>query len=278
MKISKHLIWPALLIVLTACDHTTQLTSGADYLSRIPKSHTHGSSLSGSSLSGSSLGATGSKTVEADIRRIAAVEPDLHFPARIGLARIEGGSLTNPPQAELESFAHLAETLGPAYGEFVPVSPFIASMVNKTDKYGRSVDGVVNDIRRASARQHLDYVLTYEVTSTVSSRSNALSLADLTVLGLYVLPSRNVKVKATASAILIDVRNGYPYGTATAFATGKKLMTKAGSGAARRKLYHSNSLEAVENLTVDLEAMLKELWAKQAKLEQKANLEQQAKR
>jgi len=49
---------------------------------------------------------------------------------------------------------------------------------------------VIDHIRRGAARQHLDYVIAYEVTDKTKSDGNALRLADLTVLGLFVLPSR----------------------------------------------------------------------------------------
>ena len=209
-------------ILLTACGTTTQMTSGADYLARYKPTAT----------------AATSSGIDSQVRSIAAIEPDLRFPARIGLARIQNGQLTTAPADEMQAWGDLADNLGAPYGEFVPVSPFIAAMVRpeptKLDKRyypNPQTNRVVADIRRASARQHLDYVLVYEVSQNSTKESNALSLADLTVLGLYVLPSRSVKIDSTASALLIDVRNGYPYGTATAFATDKQVRTVLGSGA-----------------------------------------------
>ena len=43
-----------------------------------------------------------------------------------------------------------------------------------------------------------------------------LNLADLTIIGAYLFPSRVVRARGYASALLVDVRNGYPYGTAAA--------------------------------------------------------------
>mgnify|MGYP000695844565 CR=1 FL=1 len=237
--------------VLSACA-TTQMTSGQDYLNGYAPAHK------------SQLASyTGNANASSDqqVRDIAAVEPTLKFPARIGLARINRHRLSNAPVAELEIWQALAEDLGPATGEFVPVSPFIADMVRPTQSKSAQ-HNVVADIRRASARQHLDYVLIYETVQATSQESNALSLADLTVLGLYVLPSRSVKVDSSASAILVDVRNGYPYGTATAFATAKKNTTKAGSGAYRRTVKSKTNTEAVENLAKDVKTMFHDLQRK----------------
>ena len=229
-------------LTITACSAHTQLTSGNDYLSRYSPSQAQMSS-----------------SIDEDVRQIAAIEPNLQFPAQIGLARIERGRLTNAPSDELGAWGQLADDLGPAYGEIVPVSPFIASMV-RPENTKLHAEHVVSDIRRASARQHLDYVLVYEVNNTSENESNALSLADLTILGLYVLPSRNVKVESTASALLLDVRNGYPYGTATAFAEAKKVATRAGSGSYRAKLHSSTKLDAVINLTEEVEVMFEDLY------------------
>jgi len=226
---------------LGACSAHTQLTSGNDYLKRYASPQSHMAS-----------------SLDQDVRSIAAVEPDLQFPARIGLARIKRRSLTNIPADEIQSWMDLADTLGPKYGEFVPVSPFIASMVRPTDT-NLNTEHVVADIRRASARQHLDYVLIYEVSQKSSKKSNALSIADLTVLGLFVLPSRSMKVDSTASALLIDVRNGYPYGTATAFARKKKATTVASSGNYRQEVRNKTNVEAVENLVIEVETMFEDL-------------------
>ena len=73
-------------------------------------------------------------------------------------------------------------------------------------------------IRLAGARQHLDAVLIYEVDATADSKNNPLSLADWTIIGAFVLPSQDVKAQGVAQAILLDVRNGYHYGSVQAVA------------------------------------------------------------
>ena len=252
-KPSKYIGMSIFAILLTSCETTTQMTSGEDYLSRYKQT---------------TIATDTSNTINSEIRDIAAIEPDLRFPARIGLARIERGQLTNSPTGEMQVWGDLVDKLGAPYGEFVPVSPFIAEMVRpnaKRDMHNYSTHSAVADIRRASARQHLDYVLVYEVNQNVSDRSNALSLANLTILGLYVIPTRNVKINATANAILIDVRNGYPYGTASAYSTDKKMRPAFGAGTKARKTEKVNYLLAVENLTGEVEVMMKDLWVQQSK-------------
>ena len=168
-------------------------------------------------------------------------------------------SLISVPQDESEAWATLHHSLGPSFGEFVPVSPLITSMVSKTNTSRFDRRDVVNNIRRGSARQHLDYVLIYEVSDTSDKTRNALQVADLSILGLFILPSRNIKVDSTATAMLIDVRNGYPYGTATAFAERKAVTTSVGSRGRKAKLKDKARVIAVENLTDDVEDFMFEL-------------------
>jgi hypothetical protein len=231
------------VIFLSACTHTTQLTSGQDYLARyIP-----------------STSASQTNT-DLDVREIAAIEPDLQFPARIGLARIERGRLITVPADEGKNWADIAQNLGAGYGQFVPVSPMIASMVNPNHT-APSTKQLVDHIRRGSARQHLDYVLIYEVTDMSDSHSNALRVADLSVLGLFMLPTRDVKAEATASAMLIDVRNGYPYGTASSFADKRAISTAIGKHSKTRKLSDKARQVAVKELTGEVSKVMQELKA-----------------
>jgi len=253
MKI-KTLILSAALLVLGACTHNTQTTSGQEYLKQYAQNDAY------RHLS----------EVDTEIYDIANIEPDLRFPARIGLARIGNPNpysgtpkLTSIPGDESEIWAELVQREGSRYGEFVPVSPLIASMVNRNSTGARntngSVDNIVANIRKGAARQHLDYVLIYEVTDTDKRTSNNLSFTDATVLGLFLIPSRKVKVDTIASAVLVDVRNGYPYATATSFSELGSTTTKYGSSSKREKLKDKGRLKAVEGLSEHVEAALRDL-------------------
>ena len=201
----KTILGAATVLMLGACSTTLQTSSGSDYLARYDASHEI---------------ANGAPTdVDDDVRRIAAIEPTLAFPARIGLARIHNGSLTALPADEARIWQDLIDELGDQYGAFVPVSPLIASMVGEPAAPGMDrAAAVIANIRRGAARQHLDYVLTYEVGTSRQQKANALALADLTIIGMFVLPSRTVEVEATASGLMLDVRTGYPYATLTTHA------------------------------------------------------------
>jgi hypothetical protein len=251
--------------LLGACSYSTQTTSGADYLAGY-----RGPAAQGAPTQGSAPGETGPKdtlTLDEEIRAIAAIEPSLRFPARIGVARVENRQLTSVPQAELAYWGELAERLGPQTGEFAPVSPLIAAMVDpQGGAANRTPAALIADIRRGAARQHLDYVLVYELSGDFSQSTNVLSAADLTILGYFLLPSREVNIRGSANAILLDVRNGYPYGTAASavedsdLARGSSARERGRDGAQRAKL------AAVEELTGEVEAMMRDLREAEARM------------
>lgn len=239
MKLRQSLTALTTALLLSACATVPQYTSGADYLNRYPTTVT-----------------TSSET-DAAIRDIAAVEPDLRFPARIGLARIERGQLLPVPADEAGYWTDAAAALGPEFGQFIPVSPLVANMVNPG--YSRQDGEIVDHIRRGAARQHLDYVIAYEVTDMTESTRNGLSLADLSVLGLFILPSRDVKAESAASAILIDVRNGYPYLTGSTFADKQAMSTVIGSGDRKDKLKDKARHVAVAQIATEFAEGLQDL-------------------
>lgn len=244
----KLLISAAALALLAACSAHVQTTSGADYLSRYNDSPAYGAA---------------SSDVDADVKRIAAIEPQLQFPARIGLARIEHGRLAAIPAEEGEVWQELAEALGPEFGEFAPVSPLIAAMVAEPrEGFSGSPADVIADIRRGAARQHLDYVLTYEVGTARSERANELAVADLTIIGMWVLPTRGVKVDASASALLLDVRNGYPYATLTGHAEEKGAARAISTSSKIRTLSDKAETRAVVALAEEAENAFTELAAR----------------
>lgn len=68
-----------ILLFVSGCSYHTQTTSSDAYLDK------HQSSKD------NTLNSTNNGTIEDKIREVAAVEPTLTFPARIGVARINGG-------------------------------------------------------------------------------------------------------------------------------------------------------------------------------------------
>ena len=240
-------VLPAIMIAaaLSACSAHVQSSSGTDYLAR----YAQYDAVESSDMR---------TETDAAVREIAAIEPQLQFPARIGLARIgDYGRLVTVPGPELEIWGALADEIGPTVGEFVPISPMIASMVSDPSVSGTNrTSAVISHIRKGAARQHVDYVLVYETATKREDKANAISVADLTIVGMFVLPTRSVDVEATASGILLDVRNGYPYATLTAHAEKSSITRAINTGSTKRSLAATAEERAVSELAVDMrEAM-----------------------
>lgn len=232
--------WVVLAVsgLLAGCNSTVQTGSGASYLAARPE-----------------FRPAAGNSVERAVYDAAKAEPALRFPARLGLARIEGGRLTAIPPEEGDKWLALIKSVGTAYGEFVPISPLVAEMASA----GRQDDTVVDKIRIGAARQQVDAVLIYEVLQNQRDRGTVLSLADLTIVGSFLVPSRAIEGQATANAILIDVRNGYLYGTATSTAQQTGFVVNSGSGERARDLAEAAGVDAVGKLAADVGRMVARL-------------------
>ena len=237
---------PAIIVLLlgSGCGNTVQTSSGEAYLAK----------------------AGGGTVTDGDIVRAASVEPALRFPARIGLARIERGRLTAIPAGEQPAWRELAVRLGPGYGEFVPVSPLIAAFASNAEpqtSFQRPEDAVrrvVGEIRQGAARQHVDAVLIYEVVDRTRAESNPLAITKLALIGFF-LPSEDVEVDGVAEAVLMDVRNGYTYGTASSqtVAPLSAMTTSGNAWSTADRLRDEAHGAAVDRLAVEVEAMARRL-------------------
>lgn len=271
-----------LALLLASCGYHTQTTSGSQYL------ESYGVAAYGSAVEAPA------PVTDAEIAAAANVEPALTFPARIGLARIDQGQLSAIPEAEATAWRRTAERLGPAYGQFVPISPLIAALASpaKTESACKAQVGylrgvpleattpsfdcvreTVQTIRLGAARQHLDAVLIYESFGRSQDSSNPLAITKLALIGFF-FPTEDVEAEGLAQAVLVDVRNGYHYGTATAAAE-KPAYTITTSGnvdTAHAEMQGRARLAAVEALTGEVEKMAVDLrldlekkrWAKPA--------------
>jgi hypothetical protein len=240
----------ATVLLVAACGHDVQTTSGQAYLAG------QGDWRTPTQASARTL-----TPMDRAVRDAASVEPTLRFPARIGLARLEGGRLTPVPPEEADAWITLARRLGPSYGEFVPINPLVAQLAaSAAEPPPRGASrSPIDTLRLGAARQHVDAVLIYEVAGRGRDSATPFSALDLTIVGAFLVPSRVVAGEATAYAVLLDVRNGYPYGNAMAQGRNSGLSTLGQSWGAVRDARVSASTQAVENLTVEVEGMMTRL-------------------
>ncbi|MFK8067935.1 MAG: hypothetical protein AB8D52_06800 [Gammaproteobacteria bacterium] len=251
-------------IFISACSTHVQTTSGQSYLEKYDQT-LDDYAKSPKAKNNENTKSSHSRSIDQLVRQTAVVEPTLVFPARIGVARIDHGRLTTIPAIEIEAWEQSRKQLGEEFGEFVPVNPMTANMVasSKTyqDSYGydKHVRDVISVIRLGAARQHLDAVLIYEVYSRENSNSNYLSIANLTILGAYILPSKAVTTEGYANAMLIDVIQGYPYGTVDAALDKSEMTSTFGVSQKRRVLSDEIKAEVTIKLVEEVEEMFKDL-------------------
>jgi hypothetical protein len=228
-----------LALLCCGCESTVQTTSGEDYrLARPGFDPGNGTAM------------------DLAVDKAAQIAPLLRFPAKIGLARIQYGALQAVPPREADAWSAFAKAHGD-YGTFVPISPLIADMAAGVS--GDVAKTVVDRIRLGAARQHVDAVLIYTVAYASTDKISPLSLLDLTIVGAYLVPSRSIRGEATATALLLDVRNGYPYGTATTDAHQGGFVPSIGSRQESQDLAQDAEVDAVGKLTAELDPMLSKL-------------------
>lgn len=251
-------------LLATACTSYTQTTSGAAYLDRYA----------------GQTATAGAPAMSSDIRAAADVEPTLRFPARIGIARIDNGRMTPVPQAEAEAWLAMAGRLGPDWGQFVPISPLVVALAApqraepntgygwdwqsremKCTDWQYCMGQTINEIRTGAARQHVDAVLIYETSSTGESKSNPLAVTKLALVGFFLAPSENAEAEGFAQALLLDVRNGYTYGFASAVTEDAAftLSTSVNSDEALASVLDEAKTAAAIELTAEVEQMARDL-------------------
>ena len=251
MQAMKSILLVMLCLGLASCTMRTQTTSGDSYLDK----YSHVPVSKAVTKGGTPV------NIDEKVRQIAAVEPILEFPARIGLARIDNKRLSNVPGEEMEAWMQVQESQGKNFGEFIPVNPMVADLASSSVGLDhRSQNALINEIRLGAARQHLDAVLVYEVYSKTDSKTNILAVADITIIGGYLLPSEQVEAVGYANAILIDVIQGYPYGTASVVLDKEKALTPSNYEYDKKREYAEKvKRKAAVELTSEVDMMIKNL-------------------
>lgn len=252
------------------CTPATQTTSGADYLAgyqpvaaRPEPAVTHRLARSGKDLALVETRRT-RPTTDDLIRDAAAIEPLLRLPARIGLARIEDGRLTTIPEGEAAAWQELAGRHA-GFGSFAAVDPFLADytarLILPQDRRAQRRDAMdlLTRIRLGAARQHMDAVLIYEIGARERRVPGFESLRSVGVLGAAPLPAEPLEKEGVARALLMDVRNGYPYGIASASVDLAPLESPFWSGAVEEHDTYRAKAAIARALTAEADQVIAEL-------------------
>jgi len=110
------------------------------------------------------------------------------------------------------------------------------------------------ELRRAAASLQCDLLLVYTFDTTFHDRDLA---SPISVITLGLAPTQATKVVTTASAVLLDTRNGYVYGLAEASATRKGLATAWNTTSSIDGDRQKTETEAFEKLVENIETVWK---------------------
>lgn len=187
-------------MTLSAC--AVRTTSGAAYLAESPIS-------------------------DPSIAQAAAYEPDLEFPARIAVAQVVYGQLTEVQ----DSLVNVAQpVLGhPEMGEIIALTPIMLSFADLPRRAGWRPR--IENFRTLAASRHADYLL---------------------IIALD--PTQN-----TAEALFVDVRSGYPYASVSTDVPGRGATNFWGNRLRNPDRINREATRLADALAPDLVQMFMEL-------------------
>lgn len=196
--------------------------------------------------------------IDREVAALFAVRPRLVVPARFALVEVDQDRLVAPAPEDVGHWNELAQRLGPGFGEFVALDPGMADLAIEVVQQGATAAAprsALNDLRRGAALIKADYVIAYQVAIQTEERQNLLSATDWTLIGLWLVPSRNVKGEALARASVVDVRTGLPLGSASAQAERGGLARATDALEKRTVRAEAARREAVRLLTLEVEGL-----------------------
>lgn len=167
---------------------------------------------------------------DSAVAKFAAYEPDLNFPARIGVVRLVYGEITAMPDKERALYF---EGLPESLGNVVHLGPLEAQMAD-VQQYSR-LEPI--EIRQLAASRHLDYVFVMSLD-----------------------PGKN-----SAEALFLDVGNGYPYASIEANTPGRGRKNFWGGELRRQNRLNNATYNLARRLKPELDVMVTELEQEAAK-------------
>ncbi|MDF1730570.1 MAG: hypothetical protein P1U49_03640 [Minwuia sp.] len=277
-----HLIrLPAAIFATTlivGCGPVLQETSGHDYIAKYRQDSVRSNDQNALKTIDRAMGmvegdesslsaARTNRTLNEMVVEAASVEPLLRFPARIGLARLDGLYRSDVPPAEASGWIAVAETMQDGIGELVPINHMLgdeaANSVGLNNNGWTAQQISIAKIRLAAARQHLDAVIIYRTQAESESGATFAAALDYTLVGTFLVPGHMVEAQSVATAVILDVRNGYMYGEVTETATKTRLTNYWSTRDAERSSSEAASVRAALKLAPAVGAVLEQMYETQ---------------
>lgn len=166
----------------------------------------------------------------------------LEFPIKAAVAQI--GEVAPEPQV-VDRLRKASDVFRRV--EAIP-APAESGYAARSDPNSPDARQPIRKLQALARDMGLDYVLVYGATVDSQERTTELAVADLTIVGAYVVPSREVAATARASAALIDVRTGRVVLSAGAQASDSSLASAASAGGDSDRLRQQLQHKAFDQL------------------------------
>jgi hypothetical protein len=194
------------------------------------------------------------RLTDPSVRHELVKQPLATFPAGLAVVRVQEPGYRNRQLSGYGSGAYSVVTTQdvetPADFDRLQKLPLVKSVspLNRLLLPENLHDG--EDLRRAAASLGADLLLVYTFDTTITSDDWAPPLAIIT-LGLF--PTYTVDVDTTASMALLDVRNGFVYGTGQASSKKSGISNAWTDDSAAESMRRKAEREALNGLLNDLE-------------------------
>lgn len=171
-------------------------------------------------------GTTRANLTNHNVEQALKVRPLAQFPTAIAVARLQASGYRNdryaPAQVAGAPFTLITNGKTAKGSDLREISdlPQITGVVPLNRMLVGAHPRSYLALRVAAARLHADMLLLYTFDTRFHTKSRVPALGLIT-LGLF--PERNAKVTCAATAILMDVRDGYIYGAFQSHKKGHKL-------------------------------------------------------
>ncbi len=198
---------------------------------------------------------------EVDIAEAFSREPAAQFPANVAVARVQASGYSSRSNSsygrggysvvttrDIETDEDFA-TIGSIQG-ISAVAPLTRILVPAQLSSTR-------DLRVAAAQLKADLLVLYTIDT--SFRTDIGKVGPLQTIALGFLPNRKSHVDATTSAMVVDVRSGFVFGTVESTKTESQRSDLWGTEAAIESARHTAERESFESVIVQLRELLLEI-------------------
>lgn len=164
------------------------------------------------------------------------------FPINLAVAQM--GEIA-PPSGMLEELSRRPELFNRA--EAIP-GHITVGHHNKNAQQD-PVKEQMQNMQRLARDMGMDHLLVFGGTVDYGTRASAFSVLDLTIVGLFVVPSRQIKADGRASAALVDLKTQRVLFIVTAEAQAQRLASAATQKGDQQRVLESMRDQLTDKLT-----------------------------